>query len=332
MPLSNDQIPNVSAVVPTAAYAAAIFREFTDRVPVHVKRFPTGLAHYVFDVSDDAVNVVVRIAPTRQAATFDSAIYWSRRLRPLGVPLPKLLHVGSYDGFDFLIMERLPGADLAHVYGELSPLQKREIAAAVVRAQSIVQGLPAGSGYGYVRTCEGPFGHPTWRDVVMAHVARSRERINATHVVDRAVADRIEQRLHDLDPYLRTVPPGPFLDDTTTKNVICNGGRLSGIVDVDEVCFGDPLYTPALTCAALLADGHAPDYVDHWLELLAPDDNAMAAFHLYTAVFCLDLISEAGQMFNRVEPEPVDQLRLRRLWTALNDNLEKASPGSATTS
>ena len=46
-------------------------------------------------------------------------------------------------------------------------------------------------------------------------------------------------------PTLEAVPPLPFLDDLTTKNVLVDGGRLSGVVDVDVVCFGDPLATPA---------------------------------------------------------------------------------------
>ena len=73
-----------------------------------------------------------------------------------------------------------------------------------------------------------------------------------------------------------------------------------------------------------------PDYVDYWIEQLTPNENALAAFHVYTAVFCLVLISEAGQKFNRLAPAPVDGERLRKLWIALNDSLDKAAQGPAT--
>ena len=53
---------------------------------------------------------------------------------------------------------------------------------------------------------------------------------------------------------LDALPPTPFLHDTTTKNVIVTpAGSFSGIVDVDDLCFGDPRYAVALTSAALLA-------------------------------------------------------------------------------
>jgi hypothetical protein len=109
------------------------------------------------------------------------------------------------------------------------------------------------------------------------------------------------------------VPPVPFLDDLTTKNVIVDGGRLAGVVDVDVVCFGDPLYTPALTKVSLVAADLPTDYVDAWLSALAPDRPARTAFDVYCAVFCLDLISEVGATFNRDAPTVEERERTERL-------------------
>ena len=45
-----------------------------------------------------------------------------------------------------------------------------------------------------------------------------------------------------------SIPPTPFLHDATTKNVLVTAkGAFSGIVDVDDLCFGDPRYPAALT-------------------------------------------------------------------------------------
>jgi hypothetical protein len=55
---------------------------------------------------------------------------------------------------------------------------------------------------------------------------------------------------------LDSLPPIPFLHDTTTKNVIVTpGGTFSGIVDVDDLCFGDTRYVVALTLASLAVSG-----------------------------------------------------------------------------
>jgi aminoglycoside phosphotransferase (APT) family kinase protein len=61
---------------------------------------------------------------------------------------------------------------------------------------------------------------------------------------------------------LDSLPPIPFLHDTTTKNVIVTpGGTFSGIVDVDDLCFGDPRYVVALTLASTLNSTNNPGKV-----------------------------------------------------------------------
>jgi hypothetical protein len=55
----------------------------------------------------------------------------------------------------------------------------------------------------------------------------------------------------------------PFLHDMTTKNVIATEtGRFSGIVDIDDLCFGDPRYVIALTLAAVLTSAGPISYVE----------------------------------------------------------------------
>ena len=59
----------------------------------------------------------------------------------------------------------------------------------------------------------------------------------------------------------------PFLHDMTTKNVIATEtGRFSGIVDIDDLCFGDPRYVIALTLAAVLTSAGPISYVEGWMK------------------------------------------------------------------
>ena len=52
--------------------------------------------------------------------------------------------------------------------------------------------------------------------------------------------------------YFAQIRPTPFLDDTTTKNVIVHEGKLSGIVDVDWICFGYPFGQPRPNAAGTI--------------------------------------------------------------------------------
>ena len=115
---------------------------------------------------------------------------------------------------------------------------------------------------------------------------------------------------------LDCLPSTAFLHDTTTKNVIVSPeGRFSGIVDVDDLCFGDPRYVVALTLAALLASGGPIDYVDAWMRLASFRDDYI--FRLYVAMFIVDLMSEHGQVFNgnQTRSNPGDRQRLMHVFT-----------------
>jgi hypothetical protein len=105
------------------------------------------------------------------------------------------------------------------------------------------------------------------------------------------------------------------LDDTTTKNVLISDGRLRGIVDVDYVCFGDPLFTVALTRMALLSMGADLEYTDAWCAALALDAHERAALTLYTCVFCVDFLSEVGHIGNHNTAIANDDQRITQLKT-----------------
>lgn len=299
---------------PTEEDAGRIARRFASEPARRVTRFPTGLAHYVFDVElESGRSVVARLGLPGSPTAFAGAEYWSRTLRPLGVPLPVLLEAGQDGGIPYLILERLPGTDLGLVYRSLSREQKQSLAERIAGIQRVVGELPEGRGFGYVPHQDGPFPQRTWLDVVQSSLDRSRRQIARARVFDRDAVTRVEAALGPLHRYLSAVRPRAFLDDTTTKNVIVDAGRLSGIVDVDVVCYGDPLFTVALTRMALLNAGEEPDYVAHWCECLELTSDQRAALSLYTAVFCVDFMGEIGHRFNRADPIPRDASRTKLL-------------------
>lgn len=307
---------------PTPELAAWILTAHVGGAVRRIQRFPTGLAHYVYDAQlTDGRQYVVRLTLPAARAEFEGALYWSKRLRPLGVQLPRLLRCdldGGTHGFPALVMERLPGTDLGEVYATLSDQQKRQLAREIVAIQRMVAKLPAGQGFGYAHSYEDPTLKPTWKDVVDASLERSRQRIRAGGVVDLEAVARVQAAVDAAAAYFSTIEPTCFLHDTTTKNVLVADGRLSGIVDVDSVCFGDPLFTPALTQMALLSLGYDTRYVDAWAAELALEETQRNALTLYTAVHCVGFLSELGQAFNRDQPVPVEAERVQQLLSILD--------------
>jgi aminoglycoside phosphotransferase (APT) family kinase protein len=159
----------------------------------------------------------------------------------------------------------LPGADLGDVIRGLSDSCLEAVAAKVARAQRITAKTATARRYGYgVKPTDAP--HPRWSQVLQDNLARSRKRFVAAKLFDQDPVDAIAKVVAAACNELDAIPPIPFLRDTTTKNVIVTPeGTFSGIVDVDDLCFGDPRYVIALTLASLTVSGGPTHYVDAWM-------------------------------------------------------------------
>src|SRR6185437_13594070 len=212
---------------------------------------------------------------------------WHERLRQVGVPVPALLYADANPagGFPVMVLERLPGRDLAFEYSDMTAEQKRALAAAIVDIQRRVGTLPQASGFGFATSYADAGLRANWLNVVLADLERSQRRIETAGVVDARHVERVGERVRACESYLCAIEPQPFLDDLTTKNVLVYQGRLSGVVDTDCVCFGDPLFTVALTWMALLSQRLETDYIDYWREHLELTGKQEQTLRLYTAVF-----------------------------------------------
>jgi hypothetical protein len=237
----------------------------------------------------------------------EGAVRLSGLLRPHGVPLPEILAENVRAELPWLVLERLPGTDLGAVIASLTGEQLDRIAARVASAQAITAKTASAGRYGYAALPEqAPYS--AWSQVLEANLDRCRRRIAFARLFDCTLVDVLQTALAARRDQIDWIEPIPFLHDTTTKNVIVmSDGNFSGIVDVDDLCFGDPRYPAALTLAVLLAYGGPVEYVSAWLRHAEkPDDQT---FRLYVALFLLDLMAEHGQMFNGNERPSVPEAR-----------------------
>jgi aminoglycoside phosphotransferase (APT) family kinase protein len=287
--------------LPDESMAATVCRRHVGEPLGAISRFATGLCHYVYDVRTETGAFAVRIASPHTRPQLRGGLYWHPRLEALGVPVPQLLGSGAEGDCEYMVLRRLPGTDLGHVYSSLTSAQKQAIARGVADTQRAVASLPRPRGYGFACSWEqaDTAGRRSWADVVEGDIARSEERIVRAGHFDPRLAGRARAAMAPRSDYLRSVEPVGFLDDTTTKNVIVHEGRIAGIVDTDEVCFGDPMFTVGLTNMALLSLGVAADYIGHWLDAAKATPAQRQIVNAYTLVFCLNFMSEMGQTFNR---------------------------------
>jgi aminoglycoside phosphotransferase len=305
---------------PTTAIARDLATAAVGRPPTAVRRFRTGGHHYVFEAAFAAhPPVVVRIAAEQSRSAMAGALKLSHLLRPQGVPLPKIIADGVNHRFPHLVMERLPGVDLGAAIGGLSDASLEIIARQVEQAQSITARTASARRYGYGVAPEDPR-HNHWSAVLQDNLARSRKRIVAAKLFSEDAVNAVTELVSLARDELDSLPPIAFLHDTTTKNVIVTqAGSFSGIVDVDDLCFGDPRYVIALTLASLLVSGGPTRYVDAWMNAAGHEEDRL--FQLYVVLFLVDFMSEHGQTFNE-NPLPSAAAERSRLLAVFADRLQ----------
>jgi aminoglycoside phosphotransferase (APT) family kinase protein len=311
---------------PCTEDAAVAVRSKLGLQPAEVRRILTGLCHHVFSVTvSDEQKYVVRIGTPATKRLLEGGIYWNQVLRPIGVPLPKMLAADLEPleiRFPFVILQRMPGTDLGLIYQTLSSSEKLGIVRELVRIQKDVSELPEASSFGYAYSYSEPPEHQSWAAVLLAILERARQRMSRSDHPGLSYVERATRILGRHESYFAAIRPAAFLDDTTTKNVLVDQGRLSGVVDVDQVCFGDPLLTVGLTQTALLGEAFGVDYVEHWMNLLKLSTQQRKIVQAYTLLFCVDFMSELGQRFNRDETPEFNAARFARLESVFEDLTE----------
>jgi hypothetical protein len=118
----------------------------------------------------------------------------------------------------------------------------------------------------------------------------------------------------EMEEELCTIPARPFLWDASERNVIIHQGKISGIVDVDDLCFGDPLFVLALTYVALEIDGHDSLYADYWAQGLHLDKKAQCRLEFYRLFYTILFMRKQSMKTNNQQIVKFDERRLEDLF------------------
>lgn len=283
-------------MIPNEDVAKSIAETFKQKPVRSVSRFTTGLHHYVYQITfDNDEPIVVRLTTENERKAMEGAVRWNQFFFGKGVLLPKLLGFNLEGPFPYMLIQRLPGEDLEFIFDTLSTGSLRTIASKIGEFQRIARKSLASNKFGYAFEPESA-PYDSWLEVVKYSLARSRMRIQAAGVIDPIYCNRVEEFVYS-NQGLAQIESIPFFHDLTSKNVIVTGdGKLTGVVDIDDLCFGDPTYHLALTKVALAGRKNCEKYIEY---LMATYDgyNRMN-LNTYLGVFYLDLLSEIGQTFN----------------------------------
>jgi aminoglycoside phosphotransferase len=299
-------------------------------LPSSFQRNHVGIAAYVYTIEISGIKYILKISETKEL--INGSIYWLNKLQSLELPIPKIHSLNIHESPYYCIMYFIPGHDLGLVYKTLSNDQKKDIACNIYQYQNALKSLSAANGYGFLHSYEDIHNQKnSWKEVVESHITRSEQRIIQNNIFSIEYVNRVKTFIHFFYDYFNTIKAEPFFDDATTKNVLIDQGKLSGIIDLDWICFGDRLYVIALTTMSLLNMQTDLKYVEYWKKLERLSDIQEKVLLFYILVFCIDFMSEKGMRFNKEEDVKVTNAEKTLLQSIFEEYCNKLQLTTAST-
>jgi len=278
--------------------------------PRSVERMTTGLANEVYRAVLSSQTVIVRLNADPNCMI--GSEQHIPLLRSKGVQVPDILasdYSKNFVPFAYQIQTKTEGQDIDAVIESLSDNQLREIAGEIAHIINALKVLPTNGKFGWVGNDDEPL-YDTWLEVLEPN--KIIERNQKTGVVGQTYVDAYQQILSRFRPYFEHVPSTFYYDDMSSKNVLINDGKFSGLVDLDTMAYGDPLELVGRIEASWFGTTYGETYtnaVEDALGLTPEQREIVTAYAFFNRVHWL---SEKGIKFNKNTSEEIDSAAVQK--------------------
>lgn len=295
----------------TSLVSVIVSRELSE-VPFEVCRMTTGACNEVYSAELSQGCVIVRM--NREDIYLRGSDRNIPLFQSLGISVPKLLasdYSKTVVPVCYQIQSRLKGTDLGNVIGSLSKQEVRSIAESVVEIFHKLRPVATNGRFGYVYGDDSAC-RDSWSDVVADMIADVESRNSSTSLVDAELLQVARDIFRIYVPYFNSVASTFFYDDISSKNVLIDDGRFTGLVDLDGVAYGDPLEAVGRIKASWFGTRHGHQYlsgIEKGLNLTSYERRIVSAYALLHRIYWL---SEKGfewnlNTSNAIDPEAVQR-------------------------
>ena len=292
--------------------------------PTEIIRNTVGLAGYVYTVVFNDTKYVIKISDDKNLII--GSTYWLNKVKDLDIPTPCVIAENLVNAPYYFVMSFIPGKDLGLVYSSLLKSEKKIIAKKIIGFQKEIKKLPMAKGFGSLNSYEDSENIcSSWEESLLNDINRAEEAIINNGIFSVEYVLKLKKIVPYFKEYFNSIKPVPFLDDITTKNVLIHEGKLSGIIDLDWISFGDEVLFLGLVTMALLSMKADIDYADYLKDEMNLNEMQERALKFYVLMFCVIFMSEKGMCFNQAEPMKVseeDKMLLQEIFNRYYEELE----------
>ena len=292
--------------------------------PTEIIRNTVGLAGYVYTVVFNDTKYVIKISDDKNLII--GSTYWLNKVKDFDIPTPCVIAENLVNAPYYFVMSFIPGKDLGLVYSSLLKSEKKIIAKKIIGFQKEIKKLPMAKGFGSLNSYEDSENIcSSWEESLLNDINRAEKAIINNGIFSVEYVLKLKKIVPYFKEYFNSIKPVPFLDDITTKNVLIHKGKLSGIIDLDWISFGDEVLFLGLVTMALLSMKADIDYADYLKDEMNLNEMQERALKFYVLMFCVIFMSEKGMCFNQAEPMKVseeDKMLLQKIFNRYYEELD----------
>ena len=158
----------------------------------------------------------------------------------------------------------------------------------------------------------------TWKEVLEEMMKTIKQRNRKTGVVKKEYLEVFRTALDKYELYFSKVKSQFYFDDMNSKNVIINNGNFNGLVDLDNVAYGDFLEGIGRIKASWFGTKYGDTYSQAVMNSLNLDEKQREIVVLYAFLNRVYWLSEIGIRFNQNTSKEVDFKKVESSYRAID--------------
>jgi len=287
-----------------------VIQKHFNELPKEVVRMTTGICNEVYLVKLKDKSVIVRMneldrflkGSSKNIPTFKSK----------GIKVPDILfedYSKQTIPFGYQIMSVIEGEDLGAVIHTLTPEQMKTIAQEISNILIKLSDLPTNGKFGWIDDSDSKL-VDSWSDVMLRMYHDMVDRNDKTNVVGKELIDFASNLISKHKNYFDKVPSKYVYDDLSGKNVMIKNGKFSGLVDLDQIMYGDLLEPVGRIKASWYGTKYGKIYTDAVMEYLGLSKEQQEMVTVYALLNRISWLSEIGIQFNQNTSTNIDPKRV----------------------
>ena len=297
-----------------------IIEKDLNRKPSTITRMTRGITNEVYLVDFADQKVVVRMNTNPEQ--LKGSVKYITLFDSLGIKVPKILsqdYTKKSFPFAYHVLSYIEGKDIGDVIESLTESELIGIAHEIVEIFQKLEKIPTNGKFGWIGFDESK-SFNKWSEVI--NLEKAEERNLLTKVIDEDLLNKMRIFYSGFKPYLESVKSTMYYADLNYKNVLVNNGKFTGLIDLDDITYGDPLEA----LGRIKACWHNTKYGDTYLNAiekgLGLKTKEKIIVNYYAVITRYNWLSYEGVKFNANTTNEIDYKRVENDKKILIDLLQ----------